>query len=104
MKRTSLSPKAPETKCDLMSESTIILSESDELAREEKRERRMRAFKRVAIAAFILLLLFLLVYGAYDYAFVCRIPRGTTVVDSNAARPDAPCFDYFFRDRRFEKL
>ena len=37
MKRTSLSRKAPETKYELMSESTIHLSETDELAREEKR-------------------------------------------------------------------
>ena len=112
-KRTGLSGgartvrKMPQKKQVHMSETENNNSELAEISRLEKQERRMRRFKRgavVLIALSLLLLLLLLENIAYDYAFVCRIPEGTTVVDSNAARPDAPCFDYFFRDRRFEKL
>ena len=89
-----------------MSESTISLSESDELAREEKRECRMHLVKRVAVVSFVVCLLLVLLFGAYDYTYTCRIriPSGTTVVERSAVREHAGYLDFIFKSARFEKL
>ena len=92
---------------DLMSESENNHSELAETVREEKRERRMRAFKRVAIALSALFLLFLLGGGAYDYTYTCRIriPKGSHVLMFTQVDYYAPCFAYFFhKSEQYESL
>jgi hypothetical protein len=87
-----------------MTDTENNLSESDELAREEKQGRRMRRFMRVAVAVFILQALLLASRGVYDYVCVFRIPHGTAVVDYTVVKSHAPCFDFFFKSDKFRKL
>ena len=82
-----------------MSESTNSLSQSDALDREETLERRVRLTKRIAVASFAVFILSVLLYGAYDYTYTCRIriPGGTTVVDRGSVREHASIFDFIFK-------
>ena len=84
-----------------MSPADKQLSESGENAREEKRERRLREIRYFAVVAFVFLVLFLLGWAGYDYAYVCRIriPKGTTVVERIAVMDHAGYFDFLFKSR-----
>ncbi|MBR3689321.1 MAG: leucine-rich repeat protein, partial [Lentisphaeria bacterium] len=89
-----------------MSESTNSLSQSDELDREETLARRVRLTKRIAVVSFVVYLLLILLWGAYDYTYTCRIriPGGTTVVDRGSVREHAGIFDFIFKSAWLEKL
>ena len=77
--------------------------ESGEQSREEKRGRRMREIRYFAVLLFVVFLLSLLGWGAYDYAYVCRIPKGTKVVDQAMVRTHNhnSCFEYFFQSEKY---
>ena len=78
--------------------------ETDGMSREEKRERRIRQLKHAAVGLFVVYALLMLVWGAYDYAFVFRVSKGIKVVDGSAVRDHAPIFDHFFTNAKYEKL
>jgi hypothetical protein len=78
------------------------LAESDKIVREAKRERRKRRINFIGALLFSIPVLFLpLLWPAYDYAYTCRIPQGTKVVDFSVAVPYAPCFEYFFQSEKY---
>ena len=87
-----------------MSEETSHISETDEQLRAKKRKRRVRY---AILYPAILIALSVLCYFLYridDFVHVCRIPPGTTVVDSGSIRPYDPVFDDFFRSGKHPKL
>ena len=86
-----------------MTEATDSHSEADGMSREEKLERRLRRIRFVAVLVVAFALFLLPLWSAYDYLFVYRIPKGTTVIDISVVEEHSPWFDYFFKDRRYEK-
>ena len=87
-----------------MSEETSHISETDEQLRAKKRKRRVRY---AILYPAILIALSVLCYFLYridDFVHVCRIPPGTTVVDSGSIKPYDPVFDDFFRSGKHPKL
>ena len=86
-----------------MTEQINNTSEADEQTREEKRERRIREIRYFAVLLLVVFVLPLLAWGAYDYAYVCRIPEGTKVVDQAMVRTHNhnSCFEYFFQSEKY---
>ena len=87
-----------------MSEETNHIPETDEHLREKKRKSRVRSaiLYPAVLIAFSFLCYFL--YRIDDFLHVCRIPPGTTVVDSGSIRPYDPVFDGFFHSGKNPKL
>ena len=56
-----------------MNETENRPSELAEITRYEKRERRLREIRHLAVLLFVFLALLLLAWGAYDYTYTCRI-------------------------------
>ena len=87
-----------------MSEETNPIPEPDEQLRAKKRKRRVRF--AILYPAILIALSFLcyFLYRIDDFVHVCRIPPGTTVVDSRTVTPYDPVFDGFFRSGKNPKL
>ena len=87
-----------------MSEETNRFSETDEQLRAKKRKRRVRfaILYPAILIAFSFLCYF--VYRIADFVHVCRIPPGTTVVDSRSIRPYDPIFESLFHSGKYPKL